>query len=296
MCQRRPVEPAADPLRDHAGRRHPDAARRGRPPGRLAGPPAEPAAVRPGRRAGGRGLRRAPAEDQLPPDGGHALAVRRASWRPPAASTPIRRRPPTPTWTSSASARFTGKGIYDVDAFEAATGETFPENHILSHDLIEGNYARCGLLSDTELFDDFPARYHAYARREHRWVRGDWQLLPWLGRACRWRTLGRARLVASHLAYPARTEADLQAALIAPPGPAHAIRCRSWSAGSCWTTSAAAWSRPLCSCSWSWAGRSCPARRGPGRRWRWPVFVLPLFQMVAVGRDRQHPLRVARRR
>ena len=77
---------------------------------------------------------------------------------------------------------FIGKGIYDVDAFEAATGETFPENHILSHDLIEGNYARCGLLSDTELFDDFPARYHAFARREHRWVRGDWQLIPWLGR------------------------------------------------------------------------------------------------------------------
>ncbi len=77
---------------------------------------------------------------------------------------------------------FTGKGIYDVDAFEAATGKTFPENHILSHDLIEGNYARCGLISDTELFDDFPARYRAYARREHRWVRGDWQLLPWLGR------------------------------------------------------------------------------------------------------------------
>jgi len=76
---------------------------------------------------------------------------------------------------------FTGKGVYDVDAFEAATGHTFPENQILSHDLIEGNYARCGLLSDTELFDDFPARYHAYARREHRWVRGDWQILPWLG-------------------------------------------------------------------------------------------------------------------
>ena len=77
---------------------------------------------------------------------------------------------------------FTGKGIYDVDAFEAATGHTFPENRILSHDLIEGNYARCGLISDTEVFDDFPARYRAYARREHRWVRGDWQLLPWLGR------------------------------------------------------------------------------------------------------------------
>jgi cyclic beta-1,2-glucan synthetase len=76
---------------------------------------------------------------------------------------------------------FTGKGIYDLDAFEAATGNTFPDNHILSHDLIEGNYARCGLVTDIELFDDFPARYHVYARREHRWIRGDWQLLPWLG-------------------------------------------------------------------------------------------------------------------
>ncbi|HEY7426013.1 MAG TPA: glucoamylase family protein, partial [Gemmataceae bacterium] len=77
---------------------------------------------------------------------------------------------------------FTGKGIYEVDAFESATGDTFPNNHILSHDLIEGNYARCGLVTDIELFDDFPVRYHVYARREHRWIRGDWQLLPWLGR------------------------------------------------------------------------------------------------------------------
>jgi cyclic beta-1,2-glucan synthetase len=75
---------------------------------------------------------------------------------------------------------FTGKGIYDVDAFEAAAGHTFPDNHILSHDLIEGNYARCGLVTDIELLDEFPARYHAYARREHRWIRGDWQILPWL--------------------------------------------------------------------------------------------------------------------
>jgi cyclic beta-1,2-glucan synthetase len=75
---------------------------------------------------------------------------------------------------------FTGKGIYDVNAFEAAVGHTFPDDYILSHDLIEGNYARCGLVTDIELLDEFPARYHAYARREHRWVRGDWQLLPWL--------------------------------------------------------------------------------------------------------------------
>jgi cyclic beta-1,2-glucan synthetase len=77
---------------------------------------------------------------------------------------------------------FTGKGIYDVDAFDAAAGHTFPDNHILSHDLIEGNYARCGLVTDIELLDAFPSLYGAYALREHRWARGDWQLLPWLFR------------------------------------------------------------------------------------------------------------------
>ena len=77
---------------------------------------------------------------------------------------------------------FTGKGLYDVDAFEATAGSAFPDNHILSHDLIESDFASCGLVTNVEVFDDFPAKYHAYARREHRWVRGDWQLLPWLGR------------------------------------------------------------------------------------------------------------------
>ncbi len=64
----------------------------------------------------------------------------------------------------------------------APTGTPSPTTAILSHDLIEGNYARCGLVTDVELFDDFPPRYHAYALREHRWARGDWQLLPWSGR------------------------------------------------------------------------------------------------------------------
>lgn len=77
---------------------------------------------------------------------------------------------------------FTGKGLYDVDAFAATAGHAFPENRILSHDLIESNFARCGLVTDIEVFDDFPAKYHAYAKREHRWIRGDWQLLPWVGR------------------------------------------------------------------------------------------------------------------
>ena len=77
---------------------------------------------------------------------------------------------------------FTGKGLYDVDAFAATAGRAFPDNHILSHDLIESNFARCALVTDIEVFDDFPAKYHAYAKREHRWIRGDWQLLPWLRR------------------------------------------------------------------------------------------------------------------
>ncbi len=75
---------------------------------------------------------------------------------------------------------YTGKGLYDLDAFAAATEKAFPDNHVLSHDLIESNFARCGLVTDVEVFDDFPAKYHAFARREHRWARGDWQLLPWL--------------------------------------------------------------------------------------------------------------------
>lgn len=77
---------------------------------------------------------------------------------------------------------FTGKGLYDVDTFHATASRAFPENTILSHDLIESNFARCALVTDVEVFDDFPAKYLAYAKREHRWVRGDWQLLPWLER------------------------------------------------------------------------------------------------------------------
>jgi cyclic beta-1,2-glucan synthetase len=76
---------------------------------------------------------------------------------------------------------YTGKGIYDVDAFEIATHGRFPENTLLSHDLIEGNYARAGLATDVIVYDDYPSSYVAYTQRKHRWIRGDWQLLPWLG-------------------------------------------------------------------------------------------------------------------
>lgn len=77
---------------------------------------------------------------------------------------------------------FIGKGIYDVDAFELALGGRFPENRILSHDLLEGCYARAGLLSDVQLFEDYPARYSADVSRRYRWIRGDWQLAGWLRR------------------------------------------------------------------------------------------------------------------
>jgi cellobiose phosphorylase len=75
---------------------------------------------------------------------------------------------------------FIGKGIYEVDAFERALGERFPANRILSHDLLEGCYARAGLVSDVQLYEDYPARYAADVKRRQRWIRGDWQLLPWL--------------------------------------------------------------------------------------------------------------------
>lgn len=75
---------------------------------------------------------------------------------------------------------FIGKGIYDVDAFEKALKCRFPENRILSHDLLEGSYARCGLLSDVQLYEAYPKRYDVDMKRRHRWIRGDWQIASWL--------------------------------------------------------------------------------------------------------------------
>jgi cellobiose phosphorylase len=75
---------------------------------------------------------------------------------------------------------FIGKGIYDVDAFEKAINGNFPENRILSHDLLEGCYARSGLLSDVQLFEEYPSGYGIDVRRRHRWIRGDWQIARWL--------------------------------------------------------------------------------------------------------------------
>ncbi|MDK9707323.1 MAG: cyclic beta 1-2 glucan synthetase [Desulforhopalus sp.] len=75
---------------------------------------------------------------------------------------------------------FIGKGIYEVDAFERALSGRFPDNLILSHDLLEGCYARAGLLSDVQLYEEYPSRYSADVNRRCRWIRGDWQIVRWL--------------------------------------------------------------------------------------------------------------------
>ncbi|PUE10852.1 cyclic beta 1-2 glucan synthetase [Limnohabitans sp. T6-5] len=75
---------------------------------------------------------------------------------------------------------FIGKGIYDVDAFEGVLNARFPENRILSHDLLEGCYVRAGLVSDVQLYDDYPARYDSDVKRRSRWIRGDWQIASWV--------------------------------------------------------------------------------------------------------------------
>ncbi|AQQ72550.1 Cellobiose phosphorylase [Limihaloglobus sulfuriphilus] len=77
-------------------------------------------------------------------------------------------------------ASFIGKGIYDVDAFQRAMAGRFPENIILSHDLLESCHARCALVTDVELYEEFPSRFNVDAGRRHRWIRGDWQIARWL--------------------------------------------------------------------------------------------------------------------
>ncbi len=75
---------------------------------------------------------------------------------------------------------FTGKGIFEVATLHAVLDRRFPRNSLLSHDLIEGAYARAGLVTDIEVIDDYPSHYSAYRKRQHRWVRGDWQIAQWM--------------------------------------------------------------------------------------------------------------------
>ncbi len=80
----------------------------------------------------------------------------------------------------SGEGSYHGKGIYDVRAFSRILSERFPEERVLSHDLIEGAHVRVGLASDIELYDEFPQGYQSYSKRSHRWIRGDWQIAGWI--------------------------------------------------------------------------------------------------------------------
>ncbi len=75
---------------------------------------------------------------------------------------------------------FTGKGIYDLEAFSTVLKEEIPENTVLSHDLLEGSYLRCALANDILLLDGYPYKYNAYIKRQARWIRGDWQIIRWI--------------------------------------------------------------------------------------------------------------------
>ena len=75
---------------------------------------------------------------------------------------------------------FTGKGIYDVEVFSEVLKQEIPENTVLSHDLLEGSYLRCGLVTDIMLMDGYPAKYASFMNRLARWTRGDWQIVRWL--------------------------------------------------------------------------------------------------------------------
>jgi cyclic beta-1,2-glucan synthetase len=93
---------------------------------------------------------------------------------------------------------YTGKGIYDIDAFESTLADRVPDGALLSHDLFEGIFARAGLVTDIELFEAAPSHYLVGAARQHRWARGDWQLLPWIFRfptplIGRWKMLDNLR-------------------------------------------------------------------------------------------------------
>jgi cyclic beta-1,2-glucan synthetase len=110
---------------------------------------------------------------------------------------------------------YVGKGIYDVAAFETALADRAPENTLLSHDLFEGSYARAGLCTDIDVVDEYPTHYLSFASRQHRWVRGDWQIARWL-----WRTVPDAagRPVRNVLPIIARWKIldNLRRSLLAP--------------------------------------------------------------------------------
>ncbi|WP_183752200.1 GH36-type glycosyl hydrolase domain-containing protein [Pseudochelatococcus contaminans] len=124
---------------------------------------------------------------------------------------------------------FTGKGLYHVDTMRAALNGRIPDNSVLSHDLLEGAYAHTALVTDVDVIEDYPSRYLTDASRIHRWVRGDWQLLPWLLNPgsgvpglSRWQMIDNLRRSISPIMWVAASVAGWTAL---PAGPASQWQC-----------------------------------------------------------------------
>ncbi len=168
------------PIRRDAGRRHPAAARRGHPADRQDGPSSQSSAVRSAVQARHRRLRHPPAPRDAVAAGRPGGSLYQRVFSGPGGMDPYAAAVSDVYQDLFGEGSYTGKGIYDVDAFEAAMAGRVPDNTLLSHDLFEGVFARAGLASDVEVVEEFPSRYDVAARRQHRWTRGDWQLLPWI--------------------------------------------------------------------------------------------------------------------
>ena len=182
-ADRRPRAFAAvrHPLRHHARRRHAAADRRREAAGRKDGASAQPAALRSAcrpRRARATRILQPRVTPSLPIGSEGSLFQRVFSG--PNGLDPYAFAVSDVYQDLFEEGSYCGKGIYDVDVFEAALDGQIPENTVLSHDLLEGIFARAGLASDIEVVEEFPSRYDVAAARQHRWVRGDWQLLPWI--------------------------------------------------------------------------------------------------------------------
>ena len=168
------------PVRDHARLRYPAAARRGAPLRRRDRASAESRRARSRHEDGGRGLRHSAAAHRRQ----HRLRVAqlfsRASTRARPVSTFTPARSPTSIRICSARASSPARASMTWTPSAIRSSSAFPENTLLSHDLIEGAFARAALVSDIELIDDYPSHFSAYNKRKHRWMRGDWQILRWI--------------------------------------------------------------------------------------------------------------------
>ncbi len=174
---------------------------------------------------------------------------------------------------------YTGKGIFQVDAFYACLDGRFPEGRILSHDLLEGSYLHAGLLGEVELTDGFPYQVRSYFARLHRWVRGDWQLLAWLGRTVPDGKGGREK---NPLTVLARWKIfDNLRRSLSPAFTLAALMLGLWGAGGVFAAAGAAAVLAAAS-NLLLSGAELAARRGAGSKTRYHSTIVAGFAGVVV--------------